>query len=249
MERIEEEFYTASEATREYLDSHRDDSSSVSSEMLTINLQQTLNINDASSETQPKVHIVTEHPRALAEVHISDRSKSIDNSVPVTIENQLRPATLSHKTDSTDKIRSIQQIMGIHLCWLGNAEKSQHQNVHEEKPIEIHMKACATPFEPRVHNYRDLSEPAASYAAPSVGQDLWRQLKRVQIPIFSGDKRTYQSWKAVLLACIDNAPATGEYKLLQLRQYLAGEALVTIESLIWGLPSSNSQVFGGFREL
>ena len=231
MERIEEEFYTASEAAREYLDSHRDDSSSVSSEMLTINLQRTLNINDASSETQPKEHIATEHPRALAEVHFSDRSKSIDNSVPVTFEKQSRPATLSHKTDATDKIGSIQQIEGIHPGWLGNAEKSQHQDAHEEKPIEIHMNACATPFEPRVHHYRDLSEPAASYAAPSVGQDLWRQLKRVQIPVFSGDKRTYQSWKAAFLACIDSAPATGEYKLLQLRQYLAGEALKTIENL------------------
>lgn len=73
------------------------------------------------------------------------------------------------------------------------------------------MDARAAPFEPREYGYRDLSE------APSFGQDLWRQLKRVQIPVFSGDKRTYQSWKAAFLACIDSAPATGEYKLLQLR--------------------------------
>ena len=32
-------------------------------------------------------------------------------------------------------------------------------------------------------------------------------------------------------ACVDNAPATTEYKLLQLRQSLAGEALRTIENL------------------
>lgn len=32
--------------------------------------------------------------------------------------------------------------------------------------------------------------PAAEIA-PSIGQDLWKQLKRVQIPIFSGDKRAY----------------------------------------------------------
>ena len=30
---------------------------------------------------------------------------------------------------------------------------------------------------------------------------------------------------------MDNAPATGEYKLLQLRQYLTGEALKCIENL------------------
>ena len=82
------------------------------------------------------------------------------------------------------------------------------------------MNPRATPF-----------HPTAAYAVSSIGQDLWRQLKRVQIPVFSGDKRTYQSWKAAFLACIDSAPATGEYKLQQLRQYLAGEALKVIENL------------------
>ena len=33
------------------------------------------------------------------------------------------------------------------------------------------------------------------------------------------------------MACVDKAPATPEYKLLQLRQYLSGEALKAIESL------------------
>ena len=64
-----------------------------------------------------------------------------------------------------------------------------------------------------------------------IGHDLWRQLKRVTIPLFSGDKRTYQNWKAAFMACIDKAPATAEYKLLQLRQCLTGEALKVIKSL------------------
>ena len=67
---------------------------------------------------------------------------------------------------------------------------------------ESRMNAEAAPF-----------EPTASNTVPSIGQDLWRQLKRVQIPVFSGDKGQYQSWKAAFLACIDSAPATGEYKL------------------------------------
>ena len=65
----------------------------------------------------------------------------------------------------------------------------------------------------------------------SIGQDLLSQLKRVQMPVFYGDKRLYQSWKAAFLACIDTAPVTAEYKLLQMRQYLAGEALYAIDSL------------------
>ena len=64
-----------------------------------------------------------------------------------------------------------------------------------------------------------------------IGHDLWRQLKRVTIPMFSGDKKTYQNWKAAFMACIDKAPATAQYKLLQLRQCLTGEALKVIESL------------------
>ena len=64
-----------------------------------------------------------------------------------------------------------------------------------------------------------------------IGLHLWKQLNRVTIPVFSGDKKSYQSWKTAFTACVDNAPATAEYKLLQLRQCLAGEALKAIENL------------------
>ena len=41
----------------------------------------------------------------------------------------------------------------------------------------------------------------------------------------------YNNWKAAFMACVDKTPATAEYKLLQLRQYLSGEALKAIENL------------------
>ena len=72
---------------------------------------------------------------------------------------------------------------------------------------------------------------SAETLAVTIGRDMWTQLKRVAIPVFSGNKKTYESWKAAFIACIDKAPATPEYKLLQLRQYLSGEALKTIENL------------------
>ena len=62
-------------------------------------------------------------------------------------------------------------------------------------------------------------------------QDLWRQLKRVSIPVFNGDKRNYENWKSAFNACVDQAPATSECKLLQLRQYLSGEKLKAIENV------------------
>ena len=74
-------------------------------------------------------------------------------------------------------------------------------------------------------------EPKTNTGIPTIGQDMWRQLKRVQIPVFAGNKRNYQSRKAAFFACIDSAPATAVYKLLQLRQYLSGEALKVIENL------------------
>lgn len=33
-----------------------------------------------------------------------------------------------------------------------------------------------------------------------IGQDLWKQMKRVSILIFSGDKTKYESWKAAFMS-------------------------------------------------
>ena len=75
-----------------------------------------------------------------------------------------------------------------------------------------------------------VSRPVQS-ASRDIGNDMWRQLKRVSIPIFKGDKKTYEGWKVAFLACIDQAPLTPEYKLLQLREYPGGEALKVVENL------------------
>ena len=80
----------------------------------------------------------------------------------------------------------------------------------------------------RHHKLTDSSTVRCS--ATLLGNDLW-QLKRIQIQVFSGNKRKYQSWKAAFVAFIDRAPATADYKLLQLRQYLDGDALKAIENL------------------
>lgn len=54
-------------------------------------------------------------------------------------------------------------------------------------------------------------EPKGSSGVPPIRQDLWRQLKQVQLSVFSGNKRIYLSWKAAVLACIESAPAKAEY--------------------------------------
>ena len=78
---------------------------------------------------------------------------------------------------------------------------------------------------------KEILDTTVNFKEHAVGKDMWKQLKRVSIPMFNGDKNKYESWKAAFMACIDSAPATPEYKLLQLRQYLEGDALKCIENL------------------
>ena len=35
------------------------------------------------------------------------------------------------------------------------------------------------------------------YEEPTLSRDMWNQLKRVSIPVFNGDRRAYEGWKAV----------------------------------------------------
>ena len=67
--------------------------------------------------------------------------------------------------------------------------------------------------------------------AMNTKSDVFNRLKRISIPTFTGDKRKYEQWKAAFVTCIDSAPISAEYKLLQLREYVAGEALECIQQL------------------
>lgn len=118
----------------------------------------------------------------------------------------------------------------LHVRMARKCGDSQRENAQETMHANSVMKARAALFEPHDQFHGQPSMPTVSCEGPSIGQDRWRQLKRVQIHVVSGDKRAYQRWKAAFLACIDSARATGEYELPQLRQYLAGKALKTIEN-------------------
>ena len=109
------------------------------------------------------------------------------------------------------------QAMRLHHVNQPTRTYSMYENINGEP--DTCMNIYAVPAQPN------------NGGSTSIGQELWSQLKRVQMPVFYGDKRLYQSWKAVFLACIDAAPVTAEYKLLQLRQYVAGEALYAIDNL------------------
>ena len=164
---------------------------------------------------------------ASTEVGLIDYSH-IRNSSSLKMNTTTKCFTSTTETKENADVNELERkkndIMSNKLANCDSIE--YHQDISRDyfgsRPMvnESRMNAEAVPFEPRAGN-----------TVPTIGQDLWRQLKRVQIPSFTGDKRHYQSWRAAFLACFDSAPATGEYKLLQLRQYLSGEALKVINSL------------------
>ena len=132
--------------------------------------------------------------------------------------------SLSRKSDKfLDKIQQKEAAIPLHQTESEQLHQKevlqQQQSVQQKNPQELLSVS--------------MNDNVSQYTSDStlIGLDLWKQLKRITIPVFTGDKKTYQSWKAAFTACVDNAPATAEYKLLQLRQSLAGEALRTIENL------------------
>ena len=92
------------------------------------------------------------------------------------------------------------------------------------------------------------------YEEPTLGRNMWNQLKRGSIPVFNGDRRAYEGWKAAFMACVHQAPATPDYKLLQLRQHLSGEALKIVEPLGHSAAANEAAIallereFGGERQ-
>ena len=235
MGQIEEDFYSASKSAQQFLESRKDYSATLSAtEMLTIDIGRGLGIADESSETVLKDHAPTEQAQETYKVQFSDQFRKINGPMPVQVKNTQtlyeNQTNESSTTDITNE-QSNEQVTATSSGECDNTRKSTQINEQQSRTKISVMNARALPFEPSDNSYGRPSVPTGNFESPSIGQDLWRQLKRVQIPVFSGAKRSYHSWKAAFLACIGRAPATGEYKLLQLRQYLSGEALKTIENV------------------
>ena len=212
MEKLDDEYSTTYAAAQHYNHTQKEQSSETS-EILSIDLLGRMNISD-QSETYRKGRY-----NVSREVGTVDSYSNVCNSVPLKSSEK--------QTNSTTDSQKNAPVYGAEPQQSYNKEVSlqneQSQELHHPVVRKTSMSAAATPFEP--------TATCSNNTPPTIGQDLWRQLKRVQIPVFTGEKKNYQSWKASFLACIDSAPATAEYKLLQLRQYVSGEALKVIDSL------------------
>ncbi|XP_052809477.1 uncharacterized protein LOC128237941 [Mya arenaria] len=113
------------------------------------------------------------------------------------------------------------------------------KNTKELKKVTEEVEECDSSYEKGAKEYhrkqKEISTGQESHGAEEeskIGKDLWKQLKKVSIPIFHGNKIKFPAWKAAYYSCVDSAEhCSAEYKLLQLRQYLGGEALASIENL------------------
>ena len=206
MEKLDDDYSTTYAAAQHYNHTQKEQSSETS-EILTIDLLGRMNISDQSETYQKEGYSVSQ------EVEIVDSDINVCNSVLLkSSENQTNGTTGNQKitmVNGAQPQQSLDRDMSL--------QNEQAQELHRPVVRKTTMNAAATQFEP--------TATCSNNTPPTIGQDLWRQLKCVQIPVFTGEKKNYQSWKASFPACIDSAPATAKYKLLQLWQYISGEAL------------------------
>ena len=139
----------------------------------------------------------SETAREYLDARRDDRSSVTSETLTIDMLNQL------HITDDsgTYKKQTMQPVNSQNPnISMAAADSYAQNNVSAEKSrvtssrwtdIETgHAESWAP--QRNVMNSNDATfKPTASSTTTSLGQDLWRQLKRVQVPVFSGDKRTY----------------------------------------------------------
>ena len=78
---------------------------------------------------------------------------------------------------------------------------------------------------------REPTEIDAHTNAQQGASDPNKQLERIRIPIFSGNKMEFQQWFAASSTCVDKTSLAPQFKKLRLEGCLRGEAAETIKGL------------------
>ena len=88
------------------------------------------------------------------------------------------------------------------------------------------------------------------------GKDMWKQLTRVSIPVFSGDKRSYGSWKVVLILlfrviALRARSRAGKLSFLVNANYVISQKIPTLDSIIhpYWRPNIPVHSLGPYRNL
>ena len=209
MEKIERYFTATYEIALAYLESREDEKSRVIPDSLLIDLEGRNLVNgDAKTDTYRKPLEITSD-QALKKVGTLDQN-NIRESIDKTRTTSCNSPQTQNNSGNTPEDMSVDHVTANHSPGAG---LKYSENVENPK------------------RNAGIFEPTDSFVTPNIGHDMRTQLKPVPIPTFTGDKRSYPSWKAAFMACVDRAPVTPEYKMLQLRQYISEEALNAIENL------------------
>ena len=209
MEKIERDFTATYEIALAYLESREDDKSRVIPDSLLIDLERRNLVNeDAKTDTYRKPQEITSN-QTFKQVGTLDQN-NIRESIDKTRTTSCNSTQTQNNSGNTPGDMSVDHVTSNHSPGAGLKYSENVENPNRNAGIFV---------------------PTDGFATPNIGHDMWTQLKPVPIPTFTGDKRSYPSWKAAFMACVDRAPVTPEYKMLQLRQYISGEALNAIENL------------------
>ncbi|CAG2212923.1 unnamed protein product [Mytilus edulis] len=114
--------------------------------------------------------------------------------------------------------------VGSSVSRISRRDNVNSRNKVESKPVNKEKEVKLEQGTKEENNDKQLNEMKFS---SELGKDMWKQSKRVSIPVSREIKGTI---RAEFQACIDQAPATKENKLLQMRQYVEGESLQVIEN-------------------
>ena len=206
MEKIERDFTSTYDIALSYLDSREDDKSRVVPDSLLIDLERQNPVNeDAKTYTNRKPLEITSN-QTLNKVGTLDQNNIRESIVKTRTTSCISPQTQYNSVNTPGDL-SVDHVTANHCPGAG---LKYTENLNRNAGIFV---------------------PTDGFATPNIGHDMLTQLKPVQIPTFTGNKRSFPSWKAAFMACVDRASVTPEYKMLQLRQYISGEALKAIENL------------------
>ena len=106
-------------------------------------------------------------------------------------------------------VRMKEQERAVKLRFHKPAVKSEYHTPKKSVKREVESTTSSAGVK-----YHSTPKPKSMVTSSEIDADMWKQLKLVSIPVFHGDKSNYESWKAAFTACVDNAPVTPEYKLI-----------------------------------
>ena len=191
MKKLEEEFSAIYQTARRHLESVKEETSSETSDEITIDLTNKLNITSPSETYKKEVKNVP---------HFTNDKIGLLNSKCKfpnleLLETDMAPVYPTNETWKNVSIHQSKEKTQTNRKSIFTNYNTNDMHNQSETPLEYYsMNPANQDNESRMNAQALPFEPTASTSAHSIGQDLWRQLKRVQIPVFSGDQRHYQSW-------------------------------------------------------